>query len=542
LCGLLFPSYGWAQQTTTVVFLKDKAGTAFTTTQPEAFLSLRSVARRAKFGIAITERDLPVSATYLSALKAAGLKIGKASRWLNAVPVFGDTAIVNSTLASFDFVKEKRLLTRLFPEKAQGRGRLPASGIASVVSEPDYGLGAKQVSMLGIDKMHAAGLTGKGVLVAVLDGGFQRVDVHTAFEQTRSREGFKQVKNLIEDVPRASPYDMDAHGGYVLSCIGGYYPGKFVGGAYDADFALYATEDVPRERPIETFYWVLGAEQADSIGADILNSSLGYNFFDNRSQDFTLAQIDGQTTLCTQGANMAAEAGIVVVVSAGNEGRNVIWSGKITAPGDALKAITVGAVQPDSLLAGFSGKGIGARPYIKPDAVAQGTAVWGYSPVDRLGTVGGLAGTSFSSPLLTGLLAGMMQRYPQVPPSAWQNALHATGSRSASPDTVFGYGIPNYTRLNTYLAARYGQGTTSVLSVYPNPAIQGQDLQLTFLATGRAQQLEIINMLGQKIASQTIDAGQTFIILQTKWMATGQYLVRLSGGEKTGRSKLLLVR
>jgi subtilisin family serine protease len=525
-----------AQEVQTLVYFKDKVGTPFTTDQANRFLGPRSLARRAKFGIALNEKDLPVSAVYMQQLRDAGLIVGKPSKWLNAVPILGDPAIVDSAL-NFSFVLKKDYLT-FNAKKTVGCQEDIAQATASINIENNYGNGSRQAHMIGIDSMHKHGWTGKGVLIAVADAGFTNVNRHQGFTHLRLNNGIADTYNFL-DAGNQDVYGYHWHGGGALSCVGGFYEGQFVGGAYNADYALYITEDVRSERPIEAYNWVLGAERADSLGVDLINTSLGYSTFDKAGLNYKLEDLDGRTTIITQAVNIAAEVGILCINSAGNEGLNPLWNGRITAPADALKGLTVGAVMPDSAIAAFSSRGFANVGNMKPDVVAQGTECIFYSDRDPSGTFTG-AGTSFSAPLVAGLIGGMMEKYPNVTPAQWIEALHKTSTKSTRPDTSYGYGIPNYGRIDAYLSNHANTFQNQFL-IYPNPQRLGGSISVDLVVTSRIQKIEIVNAIGQQMRAwdSFVKESPTYT-LSLDGLGRGPYIVRVYHNRGISNSRIVI--
>jgi serine protease AprX len=527
-----------AQEVEVLVYFKDKDGSAYGVEDAPRFLSARSRQRRQKFGIPVITRDLPVSAFYISQLRDAGLSVGKPSKWLNAVVVKGDSARLASMLNS-PSIRAKEQLTKYTSAFPVIRRQGVPSALASIVTENNYGIGTNQAHMLGIDSMHASGLTGKGVVVAVMDAGFQGVERHLGFAHLRDSSRIRDTYNfLAEGGPDVYGYHW--HGGGALTCIGGNYQSFFVGGAYDADYALYISEDVTKERPIEMYNWVLAAERADSLGADLINTSLGYSVFDKAWQNLSLDEIDGSSSIITQGVQIAASVGMLCVTSAGNEGSNPFWRGKISAPADAPDGVTVGALLPDSNLASFSSRGIAGKPYIKPDVVAQGVGCVIYHPTDPT-AVNFVSGTSFSAPLVAGLIAGLMERYPNKKPTEWIEALHATGSRASTPDTTYGYGIPNYQRLDAYLGKKVLNFQGKAFLIFPNPQVRGAGIQVLVNQAFTPRLIEVVNMLGQVVREVNLlpDSGNT-IGISSIGLLEGAYVVRLRDARGTHVSRLVL--
>jgi hypothetical protein len=288
--------------------------------------------------------------------------------------------------------------------------------------------------------MHRQGFKGKGMLVAVFDAGFENLPQLDAMRHLFVNGRILDTYNFVEDNGYVYGKGGD-HGTKVLSTMAAYDPGKIIGTAPEASYLLYRTEDASSEYRIEEFNWLLAAERADSAGADVINSSLGYNNFDDKSMSYTYEQMDGNTAYVTQAADMAAAVGMLVVTSAGNEGRGK-WK-YITAPADADSVLTVGAVDSKGSYAEFSSKGNTPDGRTKPDVVAKGAATTVVSPGNRV-TVSN--GTSFSSPLMAGFATSLWQAYPKLNNMEVIDILRRSGSQAQKPDSLLGYGIPDYER------------------------------------------------------------------------------------------------
>lgn len=452
------------------VYLKDKQGTAFKISEPEKFLSPRSISRRLDQKINITERDLPVSDNYIAQIKAAGAKILNKSKWLNAV-------LIEASAAQLEVIKKLPFYNSIeFNGDIKGarpQGPVYDKWASESLVEYNYGNSADQIKQLGVDEMHKANFTGKGVLIGILDSGFLNASTLDFFKNVFSEKRIIQTWDFISN--NSNVYDDHYHGTSVMSCIGGFSDTKLVGTAPEANFVLYRTEDVASETRIEEVYWLMGAEKADSIGVDVLNSSLGYNEFDNAAQSYKYSDMNGDKTICARAADFAAAVGIVVVVSAGNEG-NKLWK-YIATPADADSILAVGAVDVLGNVVGFSSFGPNAKNNIKPEVSARGgNTVLGLSN----NSIGQSSGTSFSSPLIAGMVAGIKQAFPFLPALKIREFMIKSASIYATPNDRLGYGIPNYKKV-AELAEAYKK-TISILSntiiedsniglsIYPNPS------------------------------------------------------------------------
>jgi subtilisin family serine protease len=389
--------------------------------------------------------DLPLHPPYVESLRALGLAPYGASRWFNRIAVRA-TGEQLAALAASPFVArlapvERALPMRDEPAGAAGEAREAEPSSARAATALAYGLSASQLTQIGVPALHDSGYTGVGVRVCVLDDGFNHHATHPALKDADILATRDFVRG-VEDPTDPAHNAWFAHGTETFSCIGGNQPGRYIGAAPGATFLLGRTEYDPTETPIEMVYWGMGAEWADSAGADIISSSLGYSTFpDSAGQDYAYSDLDGHTTLVSRAAEIAASKGILVVNSAGNEG-NKIWH-HIVAPadvdGDSL--IAAGAVNSLGEPASFSSYGPSADGRVKPDLAACGVSDWvalaadtGYAQV---------SGTSFSCPLLAGLAACLMQARPNWPPKLIIRGLRLTASQATAPDDRVGYGLPD---------------------------------------------------------------------------------------------------
>jgi serine protease AprX len=442
---LLISSQLYAQHVYWVAFSgKDDA---FSISSPQQFLSDKAILRRQKFGIQITESDLPISSSYLQQFEQKGIVILSKSKWLNGIAVVVPTKNYFDTLKNFSFVILVKYLgehqTILVSTKQHIDGKEMLKVLEHKVDwkkkQTDtsfYGKTYRQVCMLNTHLLHEQGYTGKGVNIAVIDAGFNNADTLLVFDQLRNSHQLKLTKDFVQR--NANVFEDDDHGTAVLSCMAGYIPFTFVGTAPMANYYLFRSEYAKTEMPVEETYWIEAIEFADSIGVDLVNSSLGYNEFDDVSQNYTYKNLDGKTALISKAATLAVQKGIVVVVSAGNEGDGD-WK-FISVPADATEIITVGGVDAGNHLASFSSIGPTKDKRIKPDVMAQGDNVWVAS---SRGVFYQGDGTSYASPLMAGAIACLMQACPTKNPQEIVQALHTSGNHYYKPDNSFGYGIPD---------------------------------------------------------------------------------------------------
>lgn len=419
-----------------VVKFRDKANSPFQVAQPQAFLGPRALSRRAKQQLEIRPLDLPVNPSYLDQIQALGGKIIHTSRWLNAALVQTPNASTLGSIVALSFV------TGLETQGDIRSGGKLALNLPNSVQTPNFNL--TQLTQLGADQMLREDITGKGILLGVFDSGFSMVHQNAAFRPVYAENRVVFTRDLVDS--EADVYDDDAHGALVLSAIGGHLPDSFSGTAPGASFALFRTEDVFSETKLEEWNWLVAAEIADSLGVDIINSSLGYSTFDVAAQNYQYSDMTGQKALITRAANWAAGAGMLVVTSAGNEGRSS-WR-YITAPADGDSVLAVGAVNANGQLATFSSLGPSASGKIKPEVVAMGSSTQLVAPGSLLQLSNG---TSFSSPLIAGFAAGVWQKYPQLTAMELRRVIMESGSLAQAPNNQQGYGLPNWQRIQEAL-------------------------------------------------------------------------------------------
>ncbi len=447
LCLLVLLSIaqtGEAQSTRYVIKFKNKATNPYSPGNPSAYLSSRAIERRTKYTIAFDSTDLPVTPRYIDSVRLAGtVTVLNVSKWLNAVTIQTTDAAALAKINSFSFVQNASpVAARLaggnrnkFPEDQIQQPALHRQmDIASDFF--NYGSSYAQVHIHNGEFLHNIGLRGEGIQIGMLDGGFQNYLTLRAFDSVRANG---QILGTWDFVAREASVNEDhPHGMQCFSTIAANIPGQFVGTAPKASFYLFRSEDVSSEYPIEEFNWVCAAERVDSVGGDMISSSLGYNLFDNAAFNHSYADMNGHTTMAAIGADLAAKKGILVVNSAGNEGANS-W-GKIITPADGDSVMAVGAVNAAGTPASFTSRGPSSDGRVKPDVASVGVAT-----VVQLqnNTLGANNGTSFSAPNLAGLTACLWQGFREVNNMTIIDALRRSASRASNPNDTIGYGIPD---------------------------------------------------------------------------------------------------
>lgn len=423
------------------VTFTDKTGTPYSIDAPEAFLSPRAIQKRERLNIEVTAADFPPNPAYLEGLKAQGARVHHRSRWLNAATVACDSATAAALLA-LDYVQTVNYVGKYSGQK--GPGVKPLKGMAKLGSEikPDeyYGYGAQQIKLINGDSLHQMGFDGSGVLVAVLDGGFTGVDQSPFFDSLRANEQLLPAVDIVDMDDVA--WESSSHGTKVLSCMGANRPGLLVGTAPGATYICIKTEETRSETLTEECHWVAGIEYADSLGADVVNSSLGYTQFDENEMNYTLTDLNGRKSVASQAADIAASKGMLVVTSAGNEGSSA-WRG-LGVPADAAGALSIGATTLDGRRASFSSYGPTADRRIKPDVSAPGAWVTLADARNYQVTMG--SGTSFASPITAGMVACLRQAFPTASVEEIYDAVRNSSSQADVPDASIGYGIPDFVK------------------------------------------------------------------------------------------------
>ena len=456
-------SYSQVAENCYRLFLTDKNNTGFTIDKPKEFLSQKSIDRRIKQNISIVINDLPVSGVYIDSLKSLGLKILNRSRWFNSVVVYSTNSILIDTITNLAFVKSK-YKTHSGLSTSVYKNSLERQNLTFVTEgNQDYGDAITQISMLNGHVLHQSGYLGSGMTIAVIDAGFYNVDLLPSFDSLWLNNQILGVKDFVDKDEQL--FDASSHGMKVLSIMGGNIPGELIGTAPGADYWLLRSEDASSEFAIEEDNWVAAAEFADSVGVDIINSSLGYTEFDDTTQNYTYNDLDGNTTFITQAADIAASKGILVITSAGNLG-NDPWE-HISAPADGDSVLTVGAVDSYASYTYFSGLGPTADGRVKPNISAMGyqTALQG---IDGSTTTGN--GTSFSTPLISGLAACLWQAYPELTNMEILRKIEESSHQYSSPDYKTGYGIPDFGRASGLTSSNISILQKNLfIKVYPNP-------------------------------------------------------------------------
>ncbi len=421
-------------------FLKNKQGCTYSLANPLAFLSAKAVERRRRQGLEVDSTDLPVSTAYTQMFNVEGARLVGTSRWNNTVIVsVSDTAVANS-LAKLRCVAAYKMVWQspdsILPPSKRLKRHATYYSWDSIPSSLHAAAREQMAAINGLG-LHRKGFTGKGVTIAVLDGGFMNADSLSAFAHT----SILGMHDFVNPSVRGNLCQETDHGTKVLSAMAANAPNVYVGCAPDASYWLLRCEDRRSEQPVEEDYWAMAAEFADSVGAEMINSSLGYYHFDNKADDYRYRDMDGHTALISHTASMLAGKGIILVNSAGNSGMGP-WK-KITFPADAEDIITVGAITPTGCNAPFSGVGPTQDGRVKPDVMAPGSPA---SLISGRGTVVQDMGTSFATPIVCGMTACLWQALPQLTAKDIMQIVRQSAGNSDHPDNIFGYGVADFGR------------------------------------------------------------------------------------------------
>ena len=519
-------SYFWIQ-------LKDKKGTTYQITKPEAFLSQRAINRRIRQHIAIDSTDLPVSGVYIDTLKKRGLEIFHTSKWLNGVTVrIGDTMQIRK-IAALPFVTSVQF-TRPANVLKSAKNKFSEDNLQAEIDPATYGNALNQLTQLNGQYLHNQGFRGKGIQVAILDAGFWHVNEIQAFDSLRNSNRILKARDFVE--PKSDFYSLHSHGMSVLSCMGGNIPGTLIGTAPDASFFLFRTEDAATEYLIEEDNWVAGAELADSLGADVINSSLGYYSFDDSKMDHVYSDLNGKKTRITQGANMAFKKGILVFNSAGNEG-GTPWK-RIIVPSDGENVIAVAAVDKNGIRAGFSSVGPAYGGAIKPNVAAMGSSTY---LITGSGIPGNSSGTSFSSPVLAGMGACLLQANPYANVAQVKLAIEQSAHQYNKPDSLLGYGIPDFEKADKYL--KFNSNRNLILDnswqVLPNPFNDYLLLKNKGANTNENCLISIYNLQGIMVWQSTFEPSGMFVLRNLDHLPKGVLILSIRSGGKEERVKLI---
>ncbi len=507
-------------QVTSIYWVQFNSKSANLFLPSSAFLSQKSIERRTKQQIPVIENDYPVFQPYIQSVAGIADSVIHTLKWFNAITIKVADTNKLSSIRALAYVKTVQRIDVPVSSAKQQEEKLKVDlQYTSAASNTDYGNAENQTSMLRLNKLHDAGYKGKGICIAVFDNGFTNVNQLPAYKKVFDENRVLYTYDFANR--NQNVYSSGMHGTYVLSTIAANEPGKFVGTAPDADFLLFATEDDNSETIMEELHWAEAAEKADSIGADIFSTSLGYVTYDNNFPYRSYGDMAGNFTIITQAANIANSKGILVINSAGNEGAKA-WK-YISAPADGTDVFRVGSVDGNKVISNFSSRGPNASGQLKPEVCAQGGGV---AVLDAGGFAAFSAGTSFSCPIIAGSAACLMQAAPSKSANEIKNAIIKSAHLFSTPNNDYGYGIPNF--LNEKLDSLVAGNTT--LQVFPNPLQASSQLFMRNAKEGEVK-IELADLSGKvihKLTVATLANELNLIPLPfTDLLSAGEYLLRI---------------
>jgi len=545
---LLMTMSGKCQYTRHLIELNDKKGTPYQLSNPLFFLSPECIQRRKQFNLPIDSSDLPVISAYIDSIKNAGkVEILATSKWLNMILIKTSDPDALKRINQLPFVKRSNAIGNRPKQKENYKS---PDSISEIIIETnskknlnanlDYGRSNQQIAIHEGEFLHNSGWTGKNVKIALFDAGFNKYQNLKAFDSIRSLDGIKMTVDLVEQ--SNSVNEDDAHGMYCLSIMASNIPGTMVGTAPHASYYLFRTEDVSSEFPVEEFYWIVAAEMADSLGVQVISSSLGYSTFDDPTFNYSYSGMNGKTSLVARGASYATKKGMIVMNSAGNEG-NKPWR-YIISPADAADILAVGAVNSLKQVASFSSYGPSADNRVKPDIASVG---WNTFLISTSGNIAQGNGTSFSNPNIAGLVACLWQAFPEFNNREILDAVRKSSDRFNNPDTRTGYGIPNM-RVAYELLEKERKTRRAItilknekIKVFPNPFGESMTILYHHEKSGTLK-LKLFNLEGKSLREWSFNttAGeyQYFQLNDLTGMPRGEYLLKFEDQTGIGTIKL----
>ena len=515
----------------------DKNNTPYSIDRPEEFLSERSIQRRVKYGISIDEKDLPVNPSYIKAVENAGATILNPSKWLNGVTIETNNNSVLDAIEKLPFVKKTCVmqdepLKQMLKNESFISEMKPEAIVETNVSRGYYGSAHTQIELLNGVALHNMGYRGEGVWIGICDSGYQGADVHNAFKNMRDENRLLGTKDFV--YKNGIVYSDDHHGTACLGLMAACIPNVYVGTAPKASYFLCRTENINSENIIEEYNWVSAAEYMDSLGIDMISTSLGYIGFDDSDASHDYEDFDGKTCIITIGAEIASSRGILCVAAAGNEGDNDFPY--VGGPGDGKNVLTVGGVKSDGSRTAFSSIGPTYDGRIKPDVMSFAYAVTVASPN---GDFYQGNGTSFAAPSLAGMLACYWQARKDVSESKIREIIKQSSNNYSSPNNEYGYGIPDFEKaldmLNLGNCDIFDEKT--LFSVYPNPSNGVVKFALNFDVKITVQ---VFDILGKMIyISENHNGGMEELNVFLSNLDEGLYMIKAFGEKNIFTTKLV---
>lgn len=512
------------------IYLTDKPNVSVALENPISILTQKAIDRKQNHNIAIDERDVPVNETYISDLKSqTGITVLAKSKWFNAIHVRGTEEDINA-LSNLNYVETIDFANNSLDSASRSASSLNKTEIEDETILFTYGDTQNQVEMINADNLHLYDFTGEGITIAVMDAGFPNVNTMQAFQRLRDNNDLLDGYDFVDRTSNVYDFIGNNHGTKVLSTMAAFIQDQFVGTAPDAAYYVFRTEEVGSENPVEESYWVEAAERADSLGVDMINTSLGYRVFDNPNYNYTPADMNGEVAFITKGASIAVEKGILVVVSAGNAGATD-WK-TVGAPADSPNVLSIGGVDENGDYVAFSSQGNVAQVgYQKPDVVARAGNAY---VINQNNDIVQNNGTSFSSPILCGGIASLWQAIPNASPTEVMDFVRQSASQFNNPDEFLGYGIPDLDVART-IAITTEEDQIEDYSFYPNPV--NSELNIRIPQSTNLVEFLIYNQLGQNVLSGLTEDG--FQTLNVSELSTGIYLLKLASSSNSQTFKFI---
>ncbi len=515
------------------VYFKNKPNSTTFLANPLTMLTQRSLDRRSVQNISLNIIDVPIHQPYIDMITIAfGITVKAKSKWMNCLHIQGTQSDINALL-SFTFVDHVEFADRTLNNKNVNNNQIniPVNKNFSTTTSFNYGTSSNQISMLNGNLLHQQNFTGLGLQIAIFDAGFPNVDIAQPFARLLSNNAILGGYNFVNR--NSNFYTGNSHGTLVLSCMGGYKDNQLVGTAPDAKYYLYITEDTTSEKIIEESNWVEAAEEADRVGVDIITSSLGYFDYDNPAHSHTYADMTGNKSFISRGANLAFSRGIIVVASAGNSGGSA--DPYVAVPAEATNVLAIGAVKADRNYASFSSIGPSFDGRIKPDVMAQGQA----SVLSNTsGNITSANGTSFSCPILAGMVACLWQALPNLTNQQIISLIKQSSDKYTSPDAQYGYGIPDFQKainLNLSLNSIPKPNLLEDFVFYQTP--NAEYISFAFPKGILKATVNLYDVLGKFIYQKNITPDDNFIPVST-WNL-GVYVFNIDAGSKIQNGKFL---
>lgn len=511
------------------VYFKDKPNASTFLANPLTMLTQRALDRRDAQSIALDISDVPVYQPYIDQIIAStGITVMAKSKWLNSLHIRGSQTDILA-LSSLTFVNSIDFANKSLNAKISQTNNVVE--IISVnkkyeeITSYNYGNSLNQIEMLNGHLLHQQNHKGQGKIIAVLDSGFLNVDNASSFQNLIINNQILGGYNFPDR--NTNYFSRHNHGTSVLSCMGSLVEGQLVGTAPDANFYLFITEDINEENPVEESYWVEAAELADYYGVDILNSSLGYFDYDNPAYSYTYNDMNGTTSFASRGANMAFSKGMMVIVSAGNSGNTS--NPHVAVPAEATNALAIGAVDSNENYVSFSSIGPSFDGRIKPDVCAKGLAS---TVSNTAGNIVTSSGTSFSSPILAGMVASFWSAVPSLTNIEVTNYIKQSADLYANPTAQKGYGVPDFQIALTNALNDLNFPIVNPV-LYPNPA----QTQITLASEIKNGNLLLFNTLGQLVKEEIISQKIQNINLEN--LNSGIYYYQISSPTINLKGKII---